>query len=173
MKTELLIEYFNKFKKQYENLTLSISFEDFNKYFYVENYFMNRKIAYFEKNFYTIILAIVAETLKYQIQDLEYCVNLRASSPMTSSDFEILEKDKEILKIYFETHILYKKYNLLYMQCKDNTEEILELFKEAYENTVKYFELNCKILPKLIENLEKKKKEVDKKMERVESSIFH
>ncbi|MCA9497152.1 MAG: hypothetical protein KC589_09475 [Nanoarchaeota archaeon] len=173
MKTELLVEYFNVFKKQYENLNLDISFEDFDKYFYVENYFMNRKIAYFEKNFYVILLQIISETLKYQIHDLEYCVNVRASTPMTISDFEILEKNEEILIMYFKTHILYKKSNLLYMESKYNTEKVLELFDEVYKNTINYFELNCKVLPKLIENLEKKMKEVGKEKERLDSSIFH
>lgn len=176
METKEILESFEKFKKQYLKESIKISFDEFDKYFYVEPYFLNKTQPYLEKNFYVNMLQIFAETLKNSLHDLEYYVNLRGNTPLMQADLEIMQdKNKELMKLYLTFHSLYKKHSTFYFEHKENTKEVIEFFYLIIEPVKEYYSFMQKTIPQLVGNLDKKVKELDvkKKKKEFESSAYN
>lgn len=175
MKTEEILDNYENFKKRFITEKSKISFDDFERYFHVEEYFLSRNIPYLDRIFYSSALQITGNVLHHCIQDLNYYINIRPDNLLSSSDYEIVHDDKRIIKLYYEIHKLYKKFNYLYVIGKEETKESISFMEEAFEKIKEYFQINEELLIKMMNNIDKKISETDKKKEKknFESSIFH
>lgn len=170
------IKSIEDFKKEYQKQEKQITYQDFDKYFYVENYFYNSKLPFLKEKFHEILMEIIANIIKNYIQELEYYTNIKPANILMQSDLEILSKQsKETKKFYLQMHIYYKQYHQLHLKRESNTPKILELLKEVFPTIKKFNEYSIKLQSKLIENLKNKITENDKKEKesKHESSIFH
>lgn len=162
------------FKKDFQDRIKCISYEELESNFYVENYFFNNKIPYIEKYFYETILEIVASILKNAIQELEYYVNIKPSTPISNSDYEILNAESEILeKYYLRCHILYKKYHKIHLTHKSNTKESIDYLKNSYKFLIEFIKYSADLQDKLITNIEKHLQELEKKDKQYENPLFN
>ncbi len=174
METKEILENFAKYKNQFGKEKFNLSFDEFERVFYAQDFFLNKTTPYLEELFYETTLQIVNNILKHSLQDLEYYVNVKPQTPLTSSDSEILRDKKDILKIYFKMHILFKKLNLLWIQGKENTDEVIDFASESYKIIIEFKKVLGEVQTKLIKNLEKKLNAVDEeKKEKFDSSIFN
>lgn len=168
-------ESITEFKNRYIKENTKISYENLNEIFYIENFFLNKDLPFMEEKFYETLIDIISNTLKSYIQELEYYVNIKPSTPQMSSDAEILIEEKDILyKYYLNLHIYYKKYHLLYLKSQFNTINTITFLEEIYIILKEFNEYSIKLQVKLIENLKKKLIEIKKeKIKTHESSIFN
>ncbi|MDA3855432.1 MAG: hypothetical protein PF569_04180 [Candidatus Woesearchaeota archaeon] len=164
-----------KFKKQYKKENIKIEYLKFDNLFYVESFFSNKDLPFTEEKFYETLIEVVSNTLKSYIQELEYYVNIKPSTPQMSSDSEIIFKEKDKLqKFYLNLHIYYKKYHLLYLKSKLDTNEVVNFLEEIFEKVSEFNKYSIKLQTKLITNLKEKLEEVSKeKVVQYESSIFN
>ena len=174
MKKQELVEQFEQFKKQYEELSPKLSFDEFNKYFYVDGYFLSRTFPYLEKFFYENMLQIITNNLKHILSDLEYYVNISPQTPLTRSDLEIVKDNKELLEHYYKLHKLFKKSNLFYAKHKEGSTQVLEILFESYDAIKAFSEFHATLIEELMENLDKKFNEIHKEAKpKFDSSIYH
>lgn len=173
MKKEEIIKILEIFKNQIRENKFDLDYDELNKYFFIQNYFIARESPYFEEQFFETFLQIVGNSLKSIIQNLEYYVSIKPQNPAMSSDFEVLKENKEILKLYLKFHKYFKKFNLLFISHKQNSIEVINYILELFEMVKDYYRLAEKTELKLLENLDKKIIEFDVKKDKFESSVFN
>lgn len=176
METDKKLEYIEQFKKQFEKEIKDIKYDDFEKYFYAENYFLSSKNSYLPKKFNLYIFDIIGNILKGLINELEYYINIKPTTPLASSDVEILsKKNKEILKYYLTLHSYYKEYHKIHILGESNTDDSKQFLQKIFEQTTKFMQYSAKLQIEFAENLNKKTKEISKDEDNTKfnSSIYH
>lgn len=168
------VESFKLFKERYEKECKEVNFEKFCLTFHAQDYLLSHKIMYLDEYFYETIFSIVAEGLKMCIHDLEYYVNVKPSSPITTSDYEIVKDNKEIIKLYFLMHKEFKKHSNHIFKDTYNSKEVIENIKGIYDLIQDYKKLVLEINEKLTDNIDKKLEESQEEKKAIyESSIFN
>ncbi len=170
-----VIDNLKTFKIQLKESSIDFSFDELDKYFYIEDYFSSKDSPYFKKNFISEILIINGKTIKGLLSNLEYYLSASTNTLASASDFEILKDRKDIKKLYFEFHLLHKKYNLIFLKHKENDEkEVLNYFKMSFKLIKDYYNLSVELEEKMLKNMKKKLKEIDEEKKTViSSSIYH
>lgn len=173
MKFEQKLENIEKYIKFIEKQNIEIEIKELKNYFYIKNFFYNYEIPLQESEYYEVTLEIIVNTLKSFIQELEYFVNVKPSSPIAASDSEVLnEYSKEIEKYYLELHKLYKEYIKYHLTKTHNIENLMEFLQRTFKQIKDYSLFSLKIQDKLIENLDKKLKELNKTEEKIIGSMY-
>lgn len=172
------IKSYDEFKLVFNKTSKKVDFDEFDKYFHAESFFLNTKIPFIKGRFYEVVFEIIGNVLKNLMQEIEYYGTIKPQTPLTTSDFEIISKDaeqKKILEIYFKFHIQYKKFHKIYLNCNTKTDKVVEFLEEIYPMMIDFIDYSEKLQTKLIKNLEKKYNEIEKKNKEVkfESSVYH
>lgn len=173
---EEILENIEKFKSKLKEEKLKVSYEELDKYLFIESYFKSREEVYFEEDFYETVSQVVLNIFKSLITNLEHYVNMRGSTPAANCDYEILKDEKELQKLYFQFHLIYKKHNILYLKHELNTKKTIEFMIESFEIIKRYYDETLVIEEKLKKNIEKKLKEIkkdDTKKSTFESSMYN
>lgn len=177
MQREELFQDLETFKKQFEKNITTYKFEELDKEFFIESYFLTRKMPYLEKNFNIVLLQILNETLKIVIGEAEYYLNINQSSTINQIEADSINDEESIqilTKIQLETHKIFKEIALLYYENQENTKKAQEFIKKTLEIVKTYQEFikpkvqnQIKLINEKIKENEKEDKEVE-----IESSMF-
>jgi len=173
---EEILENIDKFKLKLKEEKLKVSYEELNKYLFIESYFKSREEVYFEEDFYETVSQVVLNIFKSLITNLEHYVNMRGSTPASDCDYEILKDEKELQELYFQFHLIYKKHNILYLKHQLNTDKTIDFMLESFYIIKRYYDETLVIEEKLRKNIEKKLKEIkkqDSKKPLFESSMYN
>lgn len=176
-RNEILANYedFKKCYMSYEKKNKDmINFDDFNVSFGVKSFFIDTKSFFVEDMFFEKIVDIVVFSLKHQLHELEYFVNIKPANTIMSLDYEVLKDDKKLLKLYYKNHKHYKKYMIMLLENKENSKQVLNFLKESYEIIKENVETLIPVNKKLIDNIDEKMKKIEQKKAPVfESSVFN
>ena len=174
MNTKEILENIENYKKDYGKNNFHISFDDFDKEFYATDYLLSKSTPYLDTFFFETTFQIINNMMKHALQDLEYYVNVKPQTPISTSDYEVVKDNKELLKLQLEMHQIYKSSNLLWLEHKENSIDVKETTSIFYHKLVEFRKQIIEIQKKLITNLDSKIKELkEEDKPKFESSIFH
>ena len=172
-KTELKKQY-EEFLKIFKKEKIPISTEELEKYFHSEEYFINPNVIFLENRFYRFINYLVGNSLRNCLQDLEYFVNLKPSTPISNIEYEAIKDEKDINRLYYILHSLYKNSNLIHMQNRYDKKESIKLIEDSLKSIKEYYILHEKIIKGCIKKINKTvKEEKYNKKTTFESSMYN
>jgi len=175
MKFNKKLENIEQYNKLFIENNIKIDYKEFERYFYVKNFFYNYEIPLLEENFYDVTLDICTNMIKIMIQELEYFVNVKPNSLIASSDYEVInENSKDIDMYYLKLHKMYKQYIRLHLLGIEKNEEIDSFISKIHNIIKEYTKYSINIQDKLITNINKKIIELkDKSKElKFEGSVY-
>lgn len=173
MKFEKKLENIEKYIEIIKKQNIKIDINELKDYFYIKNFFYNYEIPMLKEDFYEVTLEIILNTLKNFLQELEYFVNVKPSSPISISDSEIISKNiKEIEKYHLELHKLYKEYIKYHLTKEKDIKEVISYLEKTFIYIKEYSNFSLKIQDKLILNLDKKIKELNQTQEKITGSMY-
>jgi len=175
MKFSKKLENIKEYNKLFIKNDIKIDYEEFNKYFYIKNFFYNYEMPLLEENFYETTLEICINMLKVMIQELEYFVNVKPNNLIASSDYEIInENSKDVDMYYLKLHKMYKQYIKLHLSGIEKNEEIDQFIIQLHKITKKYIKYSINLQEKLITNINNKISELNKESKELkfEGSVY-
>jgi transcriptional regulator with PAS, ATPase and Fis domain len=166
MNTDEILKNIEIYKKQFGMENSQINFEEFNKFFFVDNFFLSKNTPYLKEKFYETTAQIIGNIIRSTLQDLEYYVNLKPVTTQTSLEFQTIQNEKKLtqnlLKLYFNIHKIHKEFICIYLNKKEGTIKIIEFLNDNISMLKNYNKILKEILEKIIIATDKKINQIDK-----------
>ena len=162
------------FKETFESLPHTpCDWETLNRLLLVERQIYHKELDVDEQAWYAVLYDLVAETLKNHLNTMEYFLTQRSITIMQSIDRETVDPDT-LMPYYLTFARFMKRWYLLEINAKENSEEVLKTFEELIPSFQSYLATMESLQEQIMKHYDKKLESQDKeKGVEHESSIFN